>query len=560
MKKLASGGAGFFSFVLHAHLPYVLHHGTWPHGLEWLLEAAAETYLPLLRTVRRMRAEGLDLFLNISLSPVLLEQLSHPDFKAELPQYLQRKITSAQEDAAFFQQAEEQHLAALARHWEAFFTEALADLHALDGDLVSGFRAAEESGAVHLLTSAATHGYAPLLGTDEGVQAQFTTAVAAHKRHLHRHPQGVWLPECGYRPAGLWQFPVTPSGSDEIPAAQLRVGTEAALAAAGLRFTFVDTHLVEDGERRGPSEVPVATSAAKSIYRPYAVEESTVAVFARDPRTAFQVWSSQFGYPGDFHYLDFHKKRWPGGHRYWRVTGAGLGMEDKQPYFSESAQGRSRAHAEHFVSLLAETLRTHQSADRVPPMLCAPFDLELFGHWWHEGMMFVENVARVLARGDHGVQAATCAEYLDMYGTAGRIQMREGSWGAGGDNSVWLNGETTTLLARMYAAELAVRGASSSTAWSTEGDAGRIARQMCRELLLMQSSDWPTLITTGAARDYAERRFNGHADCFDVLLACWRQLASTGSITEQQGAVLAEAERLDGIFPEIDPAAWKPGI
>jgi len=25
-----------FSLVLHSHIPYVLAHGSWPHGMDWL--------------------------------------------------------------------------------------------------------------------------------------------------------------------------------------------------------------------------------------------------------------------------------------------------------------------------------------------------------------------------------------------------------------------------------------------------------------------------------------------------------------------------------------------
>ncbi|AFL89773.1 hypothetical protein Terro_3559 [Terriglobus roseus DSM 18391] len=563
MKKQPLGSVGLFSFVLHAHLPYVLHHGTWPHGLEWLLEAAAETYLPLLRVARRLEAEGVPLCLNVSVSPVLLEQLAHTDFRAELPNYLERKIASAREDAAFFQQAGEQHLLYLAHHWERTFQQALDDLQALDGDIITGFRQAEATGAVHLLTSAATHGYAPLLGTDESVRGQFQTAVQAHQRHLGRAPQGVWLPECGYRPAGPWRFPVAPQGTAKTEPTTDRIGVETALAEAGLRFTFVDSHLVEGAEKLQPTErtnKPVAVAQqtdAKSLYHPYQIAESEVAVFARDPRTATQVWSAQYGYPGDFQYLDFHKKRWPGGHRYWRVTGSGLGMEAKEHYHPEAAMERSRAHAEHFVNLVADTLRSQPARDGAPPLLCAPFDLELFGHWWHEGILFLENVARVLATGTHGVQPITCADYLKEFGTEGSIRMPEGSWGANGDNSVWLNGDTTSLLARMYAAELAVRDASKQVAWTDGGTGERIAVQMCRELLLMESSDWPTLITTGAARDYAEKRFAEHDAAFAATLAAWQSFVAGGSLSNEDEARLAEAETVDGIFADLKTSAWQ---
>ena len=96
--------SAYLSFTLHAHLPYVIHHGSWPHGLEWLHEAVAETYLPLLAVFRHLENDGLALKANVSLSPVLLEQLSHPTFKEEFPKYLERKINSAREDENYFRQ------------------------------------------------------------------------------------------------------------------------------------------------------------------------------------------------------------------------------------------------------------------------------------------------------------------------------------------------------------------------------------------------------------------------------------------------------------------------
>ncbi|WP_047497887.1 1,4-alpha-glucan branching protein domain-containing protein [Terriglobus sp. TAA 43] len=555
MKKHSSGTAGYVSFVLHAHLPYVLHHGTWPHGLEWLLEAAAETYLPLLRTLRTLQEDGIPVHMNVSLSPVLLQQLAHQDFRDELPAYLERKIAAAREDAGFFELANETHLLGLARHWERFFTQSLEELQLLNGDLIAGFRNAQQNGSLSLLTSAATHGYVPLLGTDESVLAHFRTAVQAHRKLIGTDTTGAWLPEFGYRPEGKWHFPVAPEGRDDAWQAAQRIGAETALAETGIGFTFVDAHLVQNAERI--DDGLHSSGASPSFYRPYRIGDSNVAVLARDPRTAAQVWSPEGGYPGDFDYLDFHKKRWPGGHRYWRVTGANLGMEAKEPYHPDAARERSRVHAEHFISLVAETLRSQPSPDNAPLLLSAPFDLELFGHWWHEGVQFLENVFRILHNGTHGVHATTTEEYLAQHGTAGRVRMSEGSWGANGDNSVWLNSETSSLLSKVYAAQLAVRDAAQSLQWTAGGQAGRVARQMCRELLLMESSDWPTLITTGAARDYAEKRFGEHADAFSQLRSMWLTITDNRALTEEEEATLAELERVDDLFPDLNPADWK---
>ena len=571
--------AGFLTFTLHAHLPYVVNHGTWPHGMEWLHEAAAETYLPLLRLLRNLERDGIRFNCNLNLSPILLEQLSHPVFLAEFPRYLHRKIVAAQEDEAFFHQSGEAHYAELARFWGAFFSRAIDDLNALGGSIVSGFRHFDDIGLISIITSCATHSYMPLLGTDESVRAQVRTAVATHQRHIGRPPRGIWAPECGYRPAGLWSYPVpNPDGSPIAPPFN-RIGVEQALSESGLQFFFVDTHLVEHG-RPVSSPYPLRNSSInpgdsiaaatphddRQLYHPHYVDgpylrdrsHAPTSIFPRDPRTGVQVWSGDSGYPGDGAYLDFHKKRWPGGHRYWRVTGSHVDMDDKQPYDPQAALSRVESHAAHFADLVWQAL-SPSFRDDSPPILCAPFDAELFGHWWFEGCLWLEAVARNLHHHTTDIQLISCAEYLDLYPSEGCISMHEGSWGAAGNDQVWLNPETSWTWAHIYAAELFLRDLATAGTWRTSELATRILQQLCRELLLLESSDWQFLITTAAARDYAEARFLTHNDQFNELKSIWQAFEANGSLTPEQQTRLDEINLRDGIFPDVDPALWAAG-
>ncbi len=571
---------GFLTITLHAHLPWVINHGTWPHGMEWLHEAAAETYLPLLRVLAKLERDGISLHCNLNLSPVLLEQLTHPVFRAEFPKYLERKIASAREDEAFFLSTNEPHYAETARFWQGFFTTALADFHALGDDIVCGFRGFYERGRIDILTCGATHGYMPLLGTDESVRAQVRTAVKAHKRHIGSAPKGIWAPECGYRPAGVWSYPVPDAEGATLPGPFPRIGVEQAIAESGLDFFFVDTHLVEESARvaspyerqpHPPAEsagVPSASSpeTSRSLYHPYFVagpytgmsEHVATTVFPRDPRTGIQVWSGEHGYPGDPDYLDFHKKRWPGGHRYWRVTGANVDMYDKAPYDPAAAAARALDHAGHFAHLVWEALHAEESTE-IPPVLCSPFDAELFGHWWFEGPIWLEAVARKLHDYPHGLEMITCADYLQRYPRAETIAMHEGSWGAEGTNHVWMNSETSWTYARIYPAELFCREACTGELWKRSEVSQRLTRQLCRELLLLESSDWQFLITTGAARDYAELRFNTHHDQFNELKAMWLQIHREEPLSDEQAGRLRVIEERDSLFADIDPTYWAAG-
>ena len=576
MAKAKDTPAGFLALTLHAHLPYVVNHGTWPHGIEWLHEAAAETYLPLLRMLGNLERDGVPVNLNINLSPILLEQLAHPHFIADFPKYLTRKIMAAREDEAFFLQSGDMHLTETARHWGRFFSTALADFDTLNHNIVGGFRRFAEAGTIELLTCSATHGYMPLLGTDESVRAQVRMAVKTHERHLGVHPRGIWSPECGYRPAGFWEYPKLDGQQEQRPGFD-RIGIEEALSECDIEYFFVDTHLVEDSRRipspYGPpnSRLPqspqlerTTRKPQRSVYQAYYVDgpydkHYAVTIFPRDPSTGLQVWSGDTGYPADANYLDFHKKRFPGGHRYWQVTGPRVDIGDKLVYWPQRAADKAKEHARHFVHLVRESLQASFN-EAIPPVLSAPFDAELFGHWWFEGTIWLEHVCRTLHEEGMEIATISCSQYLDSYPRASYIAMPEGSWGAEGNHQVWLNGDTSWTYSRIYEAEVYMREVCAQGTWRESETGTRVVKQLCRELLLLESSDWQFLITTGAARDYGEMRFLTHNDQFAELRAMWEAVERDGILPEPLLKRLEEIEKRDSIFPEIDPGFWAAGF
>jgi 1,4-alpha-glucan branching enzyme len=562
----------YVTFTLHSHLPYVVNHGTWPHGMEWLHEAAAETYLPLLRVFGELEQQGLALKANVNLSPILLEQLAHPVFKDEFPKYLMRKVLAAHKDAEDFSLQGERHMVEVARFWQRFYEQALRQFDNLGSNIIRGFQHFYDSGAIEIITCGATHGYFPLLGTDSSIRAQVQTGVETHQRFFGKKPRGIWLPECGYRPAGPWQFPVSINGFGSAYGKHPinRAGVEQILAEHGLEFFYVDTHLVDSSTRFTPYEwlagnVPVAVEVAsdppqKNFYRPYYAASpdpnTHVAFFTRDPRTGVQVWSGDHGYPGDPLYLEFHKKRWPGGNRYWKITGNKIDLGLKQPYDPAAALACTHEHARHFARITTEALNKYGPNGPGAPVLTAPFDAELFGHWWFEGPEWLKNVVLEYARPESQIKLITCAEYLDRYQPSAYVALPEGSWGAESNNSVWLNENTAWTWKHIYPAELSVQQMANSGLWRGHEVATRLARQMCRELLLLESSDWQFLITTKHARDYAEKRFHTHLEQFRTLLDGWRRFEATRQVPPEKIAELEAIELRDSIFPDVEPERW----
>jgi 1,4-alpha-glucan branching enzyme len=565
MSEVRSG----FCLVLHGHLPWVLSHGRWPHGEDWLFEAAAETWLPLLRVFDTCAAEGIRPAVTLGLTPILLEQLSSPRFRSGFRVYLAEQRDRAISDAAAFRAGDTPWLAPLADQLAARFRQQEEAFEQIGGDLVAAFVAHAAAGRIEILSSNATHGYHPLLLHEACARAQIRAGLATSERHLGFRPQGIWLPECAYRPPQSWWPPAIHGLPRDVR------GTATVLGEEGVRWFFVDTHLVRGSEpaavvSAGDVTEPVAAGQAdwdllrgwRSELEPQRVVESgrltPVHVLARCPEVSEQVWSGKVGYPGDWRYLEFHKRHGLRGLRYWRVTGAEASLGDKQPYDPAAAAQATYEQAGHFVALLRERLHMHRSRTGRPGTVCAPFDAELFGHWWHEGPDFLLEVFRRLHHEDE-VQGCTVGERLAETPADKGVTLPEGSWGAQGDHRVWLNDELRFYWEVAYRAEDRFIDLWHRAAWRQEGPARELLTEAGRQLLLLQASDWPFVISTRGAVDYGMRRIFEHAGLFDDLCNGVEDLVRFGADHPTDPVVTSALERsrlLDPVFPDLCPEWW----
>ena len=586
---------GSFALVLHSHIPYVLAHGRFPHGTDWLSEVTAETYIPLLDALFRLVDEGISPQITLGLTPILLEQLADPAFDLEFDAYVQHKIQMAQDNQAQFTRDGDMHLLGMAHYWANFYAhiqQQYQDVYARD--IVGAFSRLQDAGHIEILTGAATHGYLPLLGSDACVRAQIALGVQTYKKHFGRQPCGFWLPECAYRPGYAWNSPLE---EFRAPMSIMRKGLETLLAEQGLEYFFVDAHLLKGGEAVGVyrerfaglqelwnqfSKTYAPEIADRTPYTPYCVPAETNApilsteyptpnvqhlpsnssrltVFSRDPRTGAQVWSGDSGYPGDPHYLEFHKKHYPGYLRYWRVSDNKQDLGGKQLYEPRQAQERVQEHARHFVALIRDTLAEHRQQTGTDGLVTAMYDTELFGHWWFEGPDFLYHVLKRL-HDDGEVRAVTCGAYAQAFPPSETVALPEGSWGEGGYHWTWLNKDTAWVWERIYAAEQTMTelaqqyGAAAQTHMLLK----QVLKQAARELLLLESSDWTFNITTFASRDYAEQRIKTHSDKFARLAALVRRIAASpsASLAPEEVKFLEETEASDCCFADVEPALY----
>lgn len=566
--------ARLFSLVMHSHLPYVVAHGKWPHGMDWLNEAAAETYIPLLLGFDNIVAKGYSPNATLSVTPVLAEQLSDESFLDEFDGYLSMKVEAAQTDEQYFRKTGDDAREKIAVYWQEFYGDLRGVFNDRYGrDIVGQFRRLQEAGHIEIITCAATHGYLPLLGKDECVRAQVRQGVETYESHFGRKPRGIWLPECAYRPPYRWQPPVdngiTPYDRD---------GVDKIVSEHGIEYFILDTHLLRGGDAIGQyidrfealkglwdqfeQAYPTADRERElTPLRPYYTggageAQMPVAFLARHPETSLQVWSGEWGYPGDGRYLDFHKKNFPGGHKYWAVTGRRVDLGDKVLYDPDVIEERLEENAAHFVDLVGEAF--DELGPDEPGVVCAPFDTELFGHWWFEGTRWIEKVLTKMAqRTDY--RAATGGEVIDTIPPRQILDVPEGSWGEGGYHYIWLNEMTKWTWHHIYEDEQAYIAAVEKYADQTDNnDLQRVLRQAGRELLLLESSDWQFLISTISARDYAELRFTHHHDVFKRFIGLVERLGAGETISDGDWLFVEENEKRDPLFENLDPKWWMP--
>jgi 1,4-alpha-glucan branching enzyme len=280
------------------------------------------------------------------------------------------------------------------------------------------------------------------------------------------------------------------------------------------------------------------------------------AVFSRDPRSAARVWAADMGYPGAGVYLDFHKKHHNSGLRYWGVTGARVDLGDKRVYDPEHIEWQLDHDATDFVSLIRRELVEHLGTHEKPGIIAAPFDTELFGHWWFEGPRFLEKVMRQLARHpEQEIKLSDCAQAIEDHPPQKTISLPEGSWGEGGHHYVWANNQVVWMWNTIYPLE--ERFVTVLRHISDRDDVlQQILEQAARELLLMEASDWPFVISTQGAIDYSKERFAEHSDFLTALLDMAERYAAGHGLTEEDTEILEASSLKDRPFETIDLSWW----
>ena len=517
---------GSFALLLHAHLPFVRHpeHEDFLEE-DWLFEALTESYLPLLRMMRRLVEEDVPFKLTMSFTPTLGAMLGDELLQQRYLRHLERLIGLAQQETE--RNRDHPRLAELAHFYLELFTRTRAFFdETIRRDVVRAFRELQERGCLEIIASAATHAFLPLLENfPEAQRAQIRLGCDSYREMFGREPSGFWLPECGYAD-----------------------GLDAVLQEANIRWFVVDTHGLMLGQPR----------PRYALFAPYYTPAGP-AVFARDRESSREVWSAQSGYPGDPVYRDFYRDvgfdhseqelaafvrpagvRKFSGIKYHRISG----KEEKEFYDGAWALAAADEHARDFLEKRQARFRGLSELN-FEGIVVSPFDAELFGHWWFEGPRFLETFIREAASAQTVFKLTTPTGFLHAHPSQQVVRPNPSSWGENGFSSVWLDEANAWIYRHLHGATRRMIELARTHRETVDSLTERTLRQAARELLLAQSSDWAFLMKNRTAPEYAEARTRDHLLRFNRL---YEELRSA----QLDENFLSECEARTPIFPNLN--------
>ncbi|MFX0036857.1 MAG: 1,4-alpha-glucan branching protein domain-containing protein [Candidatus Hermodarchaeota archaeon] len=519
---------GYFGLVLHGHIPWCKKSGTWPAGEEWLMEAMSETYIPILNVLRELKENGLKTAITINITPILAEQLADEYMKQKFTEYMEEWISRSKKDIKKFEnhpqrkKIAEFHLKNFEHVLETFY-------HYFYRDILGSFRWLQNEGMIEIITCAATHGFLPLMESDSGIHSQIQVAIDTHKRYFHSLPKGIWLPECAYRPK-------------EFKDGKVREPLDYWLNNSGIKYFIVDSHGILDAELiEQKNNIGLNTNFGYRL-------ETGISVFGRNKRTSRQVWDSTIGYPGNEYYREFHKKDHESGLHYWRITSKEFGKSEKELYDVEKAKEIISSHANHFVSIVSEELDQFSERFKTKGIIISPYDFELYGHWWMEGVNWLKIIFEIINQ-QSLIQMIKISDFISQYkDNFSLIRMKESSWGEGGDFRVWKNPEHGWIWPYINGSMKEFETVLKSNPNPIESEE-RILQQTARELLLMEGSDWPFLLYTKQAKNYANQRFHHHHQRFNKLIWAAKDFNDLNRLAVRE---LEEIESIDSCFQDIN--------
>lgn len=515
------------NFIFNAHLPFV-RHPEYPKFLEedWLYEAMNESYLPLLRMMYRLKNDNVPFRLTFSLSPTLCSMLTDELLNERFVEYLDQHIELGDKEIERLKDDPEKKALAETFRNEIVLNKAFYQ-NECQGNILTAFNQLSNDGLLELITTTATHAYLPVYKDYPiAVNAQIETGVLEHSRNFDKMSDGFWLPECGYY-----------NGLEDL----------------------LKRHNISWVSLASQSLILSADEPERGSYSPIRCPNGLYC-FIRDANLASLVWSPTEGYPADPFYRDFYRDigfdlSWDyikpyvhepevrsfTGFKYYAVTGD---TADKVVYDMKKASERASSHAKNFIYHVQSRTKGLKALIDMDPVYTVSFDAELFGHWWYEGVQWIEDLVRLVAQTDD-ISLITPTDFIKTKPIVQTMNPAPSSWGVGGYSSVWVDNTSNAWLYRHIFKALERMTELAERFPAQKSLKQRFLNQAARETLLLMASDWPFIIHNQISAEYARKRVEGHIENLNLV---YDNMCKNAVNTEW----LVKAEKRDNLFKHLD--------
>jgi 1,4-alpha-glucan branching enzyme len=518
----------FLSLVFNAHLPFVRQPDSDIIQEErYLFERLSDTYIPFLKMLDHLDADRIPFKIAVSFSPTLCHMLRDKLLMQKYLAYVDTQIEFGLRELDRTSGDPELH--ALARHYyDTSVDHKFLFAERYQSDILGVFELFRQKGKIEFLTTAATYAFLPFYtGYAENLQAQIEVALASHRSYFDKNPLGFWLPELGW--------------SSDI---------DHHLRSYNIHYTIVNAHGLVLGNPlpKYGSFYPIKTPAG-------------VEVFSNDFYSAKDVWNKNDGFAWNPLYRDSQKDvgyeipaenlfpfiqagqaRIPTGYKYWAKA---KNEHRSHIYDPKTAQKQAAKDAASFLNNRVERLHQASSLMDVPPISVWTNNIDDFGYRWYEGIRFLDALFREAAKRTD-IQFILPGDYLsncpvDSYQT---MLPEFSSWGTNGYAETWLDSSNDWVYRHISRSinrmiELAERFPDE------KGLNERALNQAAREILLIQASDWPKMISMNDNADFAKQQIESSLRNFTAI---FEALGSSYASPEW----LTVLEETNNIFPSIN--------
>ncbi|MGM0640455.1 MAG: 1,4-alpha-glucan branching protein domain-containing protein [Thermotogota bacterium] len=513
---------GILQLVLHGHLPYI-NHPDYNNFYEetWFFEAITEVYLPILQKFYKLEKENINFRITISLSPPLIEMFEDKILINKYNNYLNDLIKIAEFESETSKRQKERELAC----YYLNNLKSLKDLFSdkLSRNILQGFKEFQEKGNIQMIICNGTHNFLPAFkDKDYFINSSINISKYFYNNKFKGSLKGIWLAEMGYFD-----------------------GLDKQLKASKIDFTFLNFNSINNN----------------NYYSPMKTENNLI-FYVRDPQTNDKIWDANIGYPGNKYYREFYSDisfeknnkilnnfndkygvNTSTGIKYKAITNKNVSTEKKQYYNPKKAKFQIKSDVINFLK--DKNVQVNKLCENnydFIPVLTAPFDMELFGHWWYEGPDFLYELLKSV---DESNFLET--DYHESIKNRTKIvnqNPKMSSWGDKGFSNTWVDKSNIWIYPFIETAYKSLVHYKNSELSDLEN---RIYSQMLREFFLLVSSDWYFLIYNNSSKDYSEMRVKNHIANFFALD---KMLINSKSIKNIK--VLEDLEKINSIFSFID--------